>query len=87
MLMSKHRAKVGELLPHVTSPKIHLQYAKAKEMDGKYVPNAKTPFKRKHSNSIDRVYQGKCISLCYELYCKTMFNHVPLYKFCVYVKI
>ena len=32
------RVKVGELLPHVSSPKIHLQYAKAKEADGKYVP-------------------------------------------------
>uniref|UniRef100_A0A4W4G701 Anaphase-promoting complex subunit 4 WD40 domain-containing protein n=1 Tax=Electrophorus electricus TaxID=8005 RepID=A0A4W4G701_ELEEL len=30
------RAKVGELLHHVNSPKIHLQYAKAKEADGKY---------------------------------------------------
>lgn len=29
------RAKVGELLPNVSSPKIHLQYAKAKEADGK----------------------------------------------------
>ncbi|KAK3532252.1 hypothetical protein QTP86_011841 [Hemibagrus guttatus] len=32
----KNWAKVGELLPHVNSPKIHLQYAKAKEADGKY---------------------------------------------------
>ncbi|KAF7656695.1 hypothetical protein LDENG_00037970 [Lucifuga dentata] len=32
----KKWAKVGELLPHVSSPKIHLQYAKAKEMDGNY---------------------------------------------------
>lgn len=32
---SSRRAKVGELLPHVSSPKIHLQYAKAKEADGK----------------------------------------------------
>ncbi|XP_076021576.1 WD repeat-containing protein 19 [Genypterus blacodes] len=32
----KNWAKVGELLPHVSSPKIHLQYAKAKEVDGKY---------------------------------------------------
>ncbi|XP_023685243.1 WD repeat-containing protein 19 isoform X1 [Paramormyrops kingsleyae] len=32
----KNWAKVGELLPHVTSPKIHLQYAKAKEADGRY---------------------------------------------------
>lgn len=31
------RAKVGELLPHVSSPKIHLQYAKAKEADGRFV--------------------------------------------------
>ena len=30
------RAKVGELLAHVTSPKLHVQYAKAKEADGKY---------------------------------------------------
>ncbi|TSN95726.1 WD repeat-containing protein 19 [Bagarius yarrelli] len=32
----KNWAKVGELLPYVSSPKIHLQYAKAKEADGKY---------------------------------------------------
>ncbi|NXH92488.1 WDR19 protein, partial [Edolisoma coerulescens] len=32
----KNWAKVGELLPHVSSPKIHLQYAKAKEADGRY---------------------------------------------------
>ncbi|XP_039203284.1 WD repeat-containing protein 19 isoform X1 [Crotalus tigris] len=32
----KNWAKVGELLQHVSSPKIHLQYAKAKEADGRY---------------------------------------------------
>ncbi|XP_028834024.1 WD repeat-containing protein 19 isoform X2 [Denticeps clupeoides] len=32
----KNWAKVGELLPQVSSPKIHLQYAKAKEADGKF---------------------------------------------------
>ncbi|XP_029010876.1 WD repeat-containing protein 19 [Betta splendens] len=32
----KNWVKVGELLPHVSSSKIHLQYAKAKEADGKY---------------------------------------------------
>ncbi|XP_015234608.1 PREDICTED: WD repeat-containing protein 19 [Cyprinodon variegatus] len=32
----KNWAKVGELLPNVSSPKIHFQYAKAKEADGKY---------------------------------------------------
>ena len=30
------RSKVGELLQHITSPKIHAQYAKAKEADGRY---------------------------------------------------
>ncbi|OXB83779.1 UNVERIFIED_CONTAM: hypothetical protein H355_002991, partial [Colinus virginianus] len=35
-IRSKNWAKVGELLPHVSSPKIHLQYAKAKEADGRY---------------------------------------------------
>ena len=30
------RTKVGELLGNVTSPKIHGQYAKAKEADGQY---------------------------------------------------
>lgn len=30
------RVKVGELLDNVMSPKIHAQYAKAKEADGKY---------------------------------------------------
>ena len=34
--MFNFRAKVGELLQHVTSPKIHTQYAKAKEADGRY---------------------------------------------------
>ena len=32
---------MGELLPHVTSPKIHTQYAKAKEADGRYKDAAK----------------------------------------------
>ncbi|XP_013928509.1 PREDICTED: WD repeat-containing protein 19 [Thamnophis sirtalis] len=32
----KNWTKVGELLQHVSSPKIHLQYAKAKEADGRY---------------------------------------------------
>ena len=30
------RTKVGELLHHITSPKIHIQYAKAKEAEGRY---------------------------------------------------
>ena len=35
------RNKVGELLSHVTSPKLHIQYAKAREADGKYKEAAK----------------------------------------------
>ncbi|XP_067949190.1 WD repeat-containing protein 19-like isoform X2 [Watersipora subatra] len=35
-IKNKNWAKVGELLPQVMSPKIHGQYAKAKEQDGKY---------------------------------------------------
>uniref|UniRef100_S4RCS6 WD repeat-containing protein 19 n=1 Tax=Petromyzon marinus TaxID=7757 RepID=S4RCS6_PETMA len=35
-IRSKNWVKVGELLSHVASPKIHLQYAKAKEADGRY---------------------------------------------------
>ena len=30
------RGKVGELLPHITPPKLHLQYAKAREAEGKF---------------------------------------------------
>ncbi|XP_063720528.1 WD repeat-containing protein 19-like isoform X2 [Symsagittifera roscoffensis] len=32
----KNWGKVGELLPHITSPKLHLQYAKAREAEGKF---------------------------------------------------
>ena len=32
----KNWSKIGELLPNISSPKIQLQFAKAKETDGKY---------------------------------------------------
>ncbi|CAD5124243.1 DgyrCDS12539 [Dimorphilus gyrociliatus] len=35
-IRSKNWTKVGELLPNVTSPKIHGQYARAKEAEGRY---------------------------------------------------
>ncbi|KAK3101973.1 hypothetical protein FSP39_007745 [Pinctada imbricata] len=35
-IRGKNWAKVGELLSHITSPKIHIQYAKAKEADSRY---------------------------------------------------
>ncbi|KAK2164923.1 hypothetical protein LSH36_57g01034 [Paralvinella palmiformis] len=35
-IRSKNWTKVGELLPQVSSPKIHAQYARAKEAEGRY---------------------------------------------------
>ena len=36
-IKTKHWSKVGELMKHITSPKLLIQYAKAKETDSKYV--------------------------------------------------
>ncbi|TWW59365.1 WD repeat-containing protein 19 [Takifugu flavidus] len=36
-IRSKNWVKVGELLPNISSPKMHLQYAKAMQADNKYV--------------------------------------------------
>ncbi|KAL3878608.1 hypothetical protein ACJMK2_030942 [Sinanodonta woodiana] len=44
-IRSKNWTKVGEMLNHITSPKIHIQYAKAKEADGRY-KEAADAFKR-----------------------------------------
>jgi len=46
------RSKVGELLNHITSPKIHIQYAKAKEADGRYKEAADA---YKHAKDWDNV--------------------------------
>ncbi|TMS23823.1 WD repeat-containing protein 19 [Larimichthys crocea] len=51
----KNWAKVGELLQHVTSPKIHLQYAKAKEADGKYKEAARAYESAKDWDNLIRV--------------------------------
>ncbi|XP_056265866.1 WD repeat-containing protein 19 isoform X2 [Pseudoliparis swirei] len=51
----KNWAKVGELLPHVSSPKIHLQYAKAKEADGKYKDAAQAYESAKDWDNVIRV--------------------------------
>ena len=32
----KNWSKIGQILPHISSSKIQLHFAKAKEMDGKY---------------------------------------------------
>nr|AAH46432.1 Wdr19 protein [Mus musculus] len=52
----KNWAKVGELLPHVSSPKIHLQYAKAKEADGRYKEAVVAYENAKQWNSVIRIY-------------------------------
>ncbi|KAG8516530.1 WD repeat-containing protein 19, partial [Galemys pyrenaicus] len=52
----KNWAKVGELLPHVSSPKIHLQYAKAKEADGRYKEAILAYENAKQWNSVIRIY-------------------------------
>ncbi|KAK2918993.1 WD repeat-containing protein 19 [Channa argus] len=51
----KNWAKVGELLPHVSSPKIHLQFAKAKEADGKYKDAAQAYESAKDWENVIRV--------------------------------
>ncbi|XP_004564353.3 WD repeat-containing protein 19 isoform X1 [Maylandia zebra] len=51
----KNWTKVGELLPNVSSPKIHLQYAKAKEADGKYKDAARAYESAKDWDNVIRV--------------------------------
>lgn len=51
----KNWAKVGELLPNVSSQKIHLQYAKAKEADGKYKEAAQAYESAKDWDNVIRV--------------------------------
>ncbi|XP_053281437.1 WD repeat-containing protein 19-like [Pleuronectes platessa] len=47
--------KVGDLLPQVSSPEIHLQYAKAKEADGKYEDAARAYESAKDWDNVIRV--------------------------------
>ncbi|NXC85212.1 WDR19 protein, partial [Cercotrichas coryphoeus] len=52
----KNWVKVGELLPQVSSPKIHLQYAKAKEADGRYTEAVIAYEHAKQWDSVIRLY-------------------------------
>ncbi|XP_038608159.1 WD repeat-containing protein 19 isoform X1 [Tachyglossus aculeatus] len=52
----KNWVKVGELLPQVSSPKIHLQYAKAKEADGRYKEAVVAYENAKQWDSVIRIY-------------------------------
>ncbi|CAH1776664.1 unnamed protein product [Owenia fusiformis] len=54
-IRSKNWAKVGELLPQVTSPKIHSQYAKAREADGRYKDAATAYANAKDWDSVVRI--------------------------------
>ncbi|CAG0902490.1 unnamed protein product, partial [Darwinula stevensoni] len=52
----KNWPKVGELLANITSPKIHLQYAKAKEAEGRY-REAVAAYEMAHDyDSVVRIY-------------------------------
>lgn len=52
----KNWYKVGELFPNITSHRIHLQYAKAKEADGNYMEAVKAYRLAKEYDSLIRIY-------------------------------
>ncbi|XP_074649650.1 WD repeat-containing protein 19-like isoform X1 [Tubulanus polymorphus] len=54
-IRSKNWTKVGELLSHITSPKIHAQYAKAKEADGRYKEAAQAYENAKDFDNVIRI--------------------------------
>lgn len=49
------RNKVGELLPQVTAPKIHSQYARAKEAEGRYKEAAQAYANAKDWDAVIRI--------------------------------
>lgn len=52
---------MGSLLPHVSSPKLHIQYAKAKEADGRYKEAAKAyEVAKDYDNVIRYVFRIIC---------------------------
>ena len=53
-LLFLSRNKVGELLKYITSPKLLIQFAKAKEHDGKYKDAAIAYKKAKDYESVIR---------------------------------
>ena len=54
-IKTKHWAKVGELLKYITSPKLLIQYAKAKEADGRYKEAASAYKAAKDFDSVIRI--------------------------------
>ncbi|XP_014673105.1 PREDICTED: WD repeat-containing protein 19-like [Priapulus caudatus] len=55
-IRNKNWSKVGDLLPKVNSPKVHAQYAKAKESEGKYKDAAKAYESAKDWDNVVRLY-------------------------------
>ncbi|XP_017769670.1 PREDICTED: WD repeat-containing protein 19 [Nicrophorus vespilloides] len=51
----KNWVKVGEILPQVTSNRVHIQYAKAKENEGKYQEAAQAYYVAKDFDSVIRL--------------------------------
>lgn len=51
----KNWSKVAQLLPNITSNKIHIQYAKAKETEGKYQEAAEAYYNAKDFDSVIRL--------------------------------
>lgn len=51
----KNWIKVGQLLPQISSPKINIQYAKAKESEGKYEEAASAYETAKDYDNIIRI--------------------------------
>ncbi|XP_066257249.1 WD repeat-containing protein 19 isoform X1 [Euwallacea similis] len=55
-IILKNWSKVGELLPNVTSNKIYLQYAKAKEQEGRYEEAVKAYERARDHDSLIRLH-------------------------------
>ena len=66
------RNKVGSLLAHVSSPKLHIQYAKAKEADGRYKEAAKA---YEAAKDYDNVIRYTCNNTHISLAVKACFNY------------
>lgn len=58
-LKAKNYAKVAEILPNVTTPKIHAQYAKAREAEGKFEDAAKAYERARDFDNVVRLYVEK----------------------------
>jgi len=55
-IRAKNWSKVSEMLPHVTAPKIHSQYARAREAEGRYKEAVVAYQNAKDWDSVIRVY-------------------------------